>query len=117
MDRSISCCPCTFQVTFQTFRILQQMAWIEDNTPQRAAIWMVSVVVDVNDKFVANLFGVVAITDKFELKYDLMFGKEKIHASVGTGVARCELLRPDIGNPRSQERVEEILDIIFGGEG
>src|ERR1700728_1374664 len=46
-----------------------------------------------------------------------MCGKKEIHAGAGACVAWCELLGPDVSDPRTEKRMQQVLNIVFRGEG
>jgi hypothetical protein len=74
------------------------------------------VVSDVHDQLVPDLLGVVAATHKFQLDYKLVLWKQEIHSSARIGVARRELLGPDVRNPGPQKSVEQVLNVVLRGE-
>jgi hypothetical protein len=77
------------------------MVGIKDCAPQVFAIWMSSVVVNINDQLIANPLGMISVANEFQFDYEGMRRKKKIHPRAGTCIARRKLLRPDVGNPWS----------------
>src|SRR5438552_18554818 len=77
---------------------------------------MLSVVVDVDDELVADSLRVRSISHELRFDDGRVSGKKEVHACARTGVARRELLRSYIRNPRPNKRMQEVLNVIFRRE-
>ena len=66
---TILCRTRTFKVGLQTFRIRDEIVWIVDYVPESLALRVSSIVLNVNDEFVANAFCVRTISNDFRFNY------------------------------------------------
>src|SRR5712692_2356911 len=107
-DRSLS-----LKVARESVRIGDEMTWIVHDTPERVAIWMFSVVLDVDNELFAHFSTVSSITNKLQLEDDAMRRQKKVHPRTRPGVARCEFLWADIRDPRPKESVKKVLDVVL----
>jgi hypothetical protein len=78
---------------------------------------MSTVVLDIDDELIADLAAVLSIADELEFEHESMRREQEVHARARTRITWSELFRPNVGHPRAQQRVQQILYVVFGLEG
>ena len=117
VDFPVRCGSRSLQIILETFRIGDEVVWVVYDAPKCGATRMSAVVFDINDQFVTNSLRVRSVAHYLRLNYELVHRQQEIHARARSSVAWCELFRPNVADPRTQERMQQILDVVFASEG
>ena len=78
------------------------------------AVWVAMIVLDVYNEFVPHSCCMRLVTDALDLDDKPVSRQQEVHPSCRSCIAWRELLRANIGDPRAELRMEQILDVILG---